>query len=172
MPQIDLPLLCHEFAYNDLAFQFIFGHLLGTLRSHARRGQVVPAAILSWARAEYFHESKPLVLQGCFEGFDERSYVVDRVAHHVGCPCCGHQLAEIEGLLGVALRSGRGVRAFRSRGCQLPSRHAVDEIVGADDGEVQVPAGGVDEMVASDRRDVVAKAMGRPCVTWRVSAAK
>ena len=60
------------------------------------------------------------------------------------------QLADVEGRLGVAVRARLGDVALVRGRAGLPAGHAVDGVVEHQRREVDVAAGGMDEMVAAD----------------------
>ncbi len=64
------------------------------------------------------------------------------------------QVGQIERQLGVTIRAGGAARPARRGGPELTARHTVIEIVDAYDLDVHVAAGGVDEVVATDGRQI------------------
>ena len=62
----------------------------------------------------------------------------------------GRQERNVKGAVQVAVGGGGGLVAGGGGGGILAAGHAVDVVVEADDREAQVPAGGVDQVVAAD----------------------
>src|SRR5208282_6000962 len=111
--------------------------------------EFVPASEVCRALGQRFNKGEP-------GGFETDFYCPFKFFDMVRCPAChkvcscrNREFREIEGRLGASVR-GRCRQAAPGGGrASLPTGHAIDLVVHADYGKINVPAAGVDKMVAT-----------------------
>ena len=96
--------------------------------------------------------AKPLWAMPPAMSCDELLVGAGGAAGHVGRARGVSQLADVEGLLDVAVDARRRAVALEGGGAHLAAGHAVDRVVEDERGDVDVAPRGVDEVVAADRR--------------------
>jgi hypothetical protein len=100
------------------------------------------------------HKGKALMGQSLLKGSGERLRMGCGAAADHGGPRRDSDLAAVQRFFEVAVRGGLGPRPHLRAGSDLPPGHGIDLIVDHDDGDVDVPAGGVEQVEPPDSQTV------------------
>ena len=124
-------------------------------KQHLRRiGAFVLAAVVGGTGDLGLDKRKALMDDAPGQKTDELLVGPGGAARHIGGPGGASQLADVEGLLDVAVDTRRGEVALEGGGAHLAAGHAVDRVVPDDRREVDVAPRRMDQVVAADRHAV------------------
>ena len=128
----------------DFALLFVVLHGIETV------AQLVAALIERGTGRDHFNKREALFLEGFADGARQLPDVERGPARDVDRACGFDQMRQIERRLEHTVGIRGSNRVLRSGGRGLAASHGVDQIVHADDFQVDVAARGVDQMIAAD----------------------
>src|SRR5664279_1812387 len=153
-----------EFADNDLSHQFfgsfLFGHALEDHPVLLRSDHLSSAALfveppeVRWTLSDSIDKRKAVMGNSLLEMVDKMLCEVDAGACRIGRTGAGCELHKVEWPVQIAVRGRCRNRRTRRQGRDLSTGHPVVVIVEHDDGNIHIPACGMDQVVAADRRAV------------------
>ena len=153
-----------EFAYGNDAFPFFRGKFIIPGKREEIFFQIgieVSRLIISIHSSELggtgtddFDEGKTFIGERILDGFYQGVNVKDGETGDITGAGAFDQFTEVEGGFGVAEGAGGSAAIQGGGGGQLPAGHTVNRIIGGDNGDIDIAAGGVDEVVAADGGEV------------------
>ena len=155
----------YEFTYDDFSSHgeadFIgrrpvpgFALLFVVLHGIEAIAQLVAALIKRGAGRDHFNKREAFLLERFADGARQLPNVEGGPARDVDGAGRLDQVRQIERRLERPVRIRRSGRVVRSGGRSLAAGHGVNQIVDADDLQIDVAARGVDQMIAADRRKI------------------
>ena len=115
---------------------------------------LVAALVERGAGRNHFDERESLLLECLADGTRQLPHVEGGPARHVNRARSFHQLRQVECRLERAVRICRSRGVIRSGGRSLAAGHGIDQIVNADDFQIDVAARGVNQVIAADGRQI------------------
>src|ERR1039458_2202209 len=147
-------------AVPDFALLFVVLHGVETI------AQLVTALIQRGTGRDHFDKGEAFLLKRLADGARKLAYVKRGPARDINRARRLDQVRQIERWLEHTVRIRGSSRVIRSGGSGLAASHGVDQIVHADDLQINVAACGVDQMIAPDGRKVAVTGIDDDVQLW------